>query len=103
MPPVESLRGVSPGPALEASVRRKRMLLVSNPYATTVSERLKSLVVYSLQGRYDAPATRTEGPAHAAELARAAVADGYDIVAAFGGDGTVSEATNGLAGSDTPL
>src|SRR3954471_6667450 len=103
MPRLESLRVGSPAPALEASVRRKRMLLVANPYATTVSGRLKSLVVYALQGRYDVDAADTEGRGHATELAREAAADGYDVVAAFGGDGTVNEAANGLAGSDTAL
>jgi diacylglycerol kinase family enzyme len=103
MPPVEPLRGVSPGPALEASVRRKRMLLVANPYATTVSERLKSLVVYALQGRYDVDAADTEGRDHATQLARAAAADGYDVVVGFGGDGTFNEIANGLAGSATAL
>ena len=33
--------------------RKKRMLVIVNPYATTVSARLKNLVVYALQGRYD--------------------------------------------------
>ena len=32
---------------------RKRMLVIVNPYATTVSDRLKNLVVYALRGRYD--------------------------------------------------
>src|SRR5919112_3386634 len=103
MPPLESLRGVSPAPALEASVRRKRMLLVANPYATTVSGRLKSLVVYALQGRYDVDTADTEGRDHATELAREAAAEGYDVVVAFGGDGTVNEAANGLAGSAAAL
>jgi diacylglycerol kinase family enzyme len=103
MPPLESLRGAADAPALEAPVRRKRMLLVSNPYATTVSGRLTSLVVYALQGRYDVDAADTEGRDHATQLAREAAADGYDIVVAFGGDGTVNEAANGLAGSPTAL
>jgi diacylglycerol kinase family enzyme len=44
--------------------------------------------------------TRARG--HAIEIAREA-ADGYDVVITFGGDGTVNEAANGLAGSDVPL
>jgi len=32
---------------------KKRMLIIVNPYATTVSNRLKNLVVYALQGRYE--------------------------------------------------
>jgi diacylglycerol kinase family enzyme len=103
MAPLESLRGARPAPALEASVRRKRMLLVANPYATTVSERAKSLVVYALQGRYDVDAADTEGRDHATHLAREAADDGYDVVVAFGGDGTFNEVANGLAGSATAL
>jgi diacylglycerol kinase family enzyme len=103
MPPLESLRGAHSAPALEASVRRRRMLLVANPFATTVSGRVKSLVVYALEGRYDVDTADTEGRDHATELARAAAAEGYDVVAAFGGDGTFNEVANGLAGSATAL
>jgi len=39
---------------------------------------------------------RTEKPGHAAELARAAVKDGFDTVVAAGGDGTANEVLNGL-------
>src|SRR3954454_12508648 len=103
MPPLESLRGAGPAPALEASVRRKRMLLVANPYATTVSGRLKSLVVYALQGRYDVDAADTEGRDPATQLARDAAADGYDVFVGFGGDGTCTEIANGLAGGAPAL
>jgi diacylglycerol kinase family enzyme len=82
---------------------RKRMLIIVNPYATTVSDRLKNLVVYALRGRYSVRAVETESRDHATQLCSEAARDGYDAVVAFGGDGTVNEAANGLAGSDTPL
>ena len=103
MPPLESPQRAGEARALEAPVERKRMLVIANPYATTVSERLKSLVVYALQGRYDVHAVDTEARGHATELCRAAAAEGYDVVVAYGGDGTVNEAANGLAGSATAL
>jgi len=81
----------------------KRMLVIVNPYATTVSDRLKNLVVYALRGRYLVDAIDTERREHATELCREAAREGYDVVVAFGGDGTVNEAANGLAGSRTPL
>jgi len=86
-----------------ASAPEKRMLIIANPYATTVSDRLKNLVVYALRGRYHVDAIDTESRDHATELCREAASEGYDVVVAFGGDGTVNEAANGLVGSETPL
>src|ERR671929_578929 len=82
---------------------RRRMLVIVNPYATTVSDRLKNLVVYALQSRYAVEAVETEARAHATQLCREAASEGYDVVVAFGGDGTVNEAANGLIGTETPL
>jgi diacylglycerol kinase family enzyme len=82
---------------------KRRMLIIVNPYATTVSDRLRNLVVYALQGRYEVDAVDTEARGHATELCREAAHEGYDVVVAFGGDGTVNEAANGLLGSSTPL
>ena len=82
---------------------KRRMLIIVNPYATTVSDRLRHLVVYALQGRYEVDAVDTEDRGHAIELCREAAHEGYDVVVAFGGDGTVNEAANGLRGSPTPL
>src|SRR3954447_25652696 len=87
----------------EGSTPSRRMLVIVNPYATTVSDRLKNLLVYALQGRYEVDAVETEARDHATELTREAAAEGYDVVVAFGGDGTVNEAANGLVGSKTPL
>src|ERR1700724_2053959 len=78
---------------------KRRMLIIVNPYATTVSDRLRHLVVYALQGRYEVDAVDTEAQGHATELCREAAHEGYDVVVAFGGDGTVNEAANGLIGS----
>ena len=88
---------------LQRDVARRRMLVIVNPYATTVSDRLKNLVVYALQSRYDVDAVDTQAKAHATELTREAADEGYEVVVAFGGDGTVNEAANGLVGSDVPL
>jgi diacylglycerol kinase family enzyme len=82
---------------------RKRLLMIVNPYATTVSSRLRNLVVSALRGTYIVDAVDTERRDHATEICREAAQEGYDAVVAFGGDGTVNEAANGLAGSGTPL
>jgi diacylglycerol kinase family enzyme len=82
---------------------KRRMLVIVNPYATTVSDRLRNLVVYALQSRYSVEAIDTEKRDHATQICREAAREGYDVVVAFGGDGTVNEAANGLVGSDTPL
>jgi diacylglycerol kinase family enzyme len=79
------------------------MLLIVNPYATTVSDRLKNLVVYALQGRFDVEAVSTQAQNHATEIGREAIDGGYDVVVAFGGDGTLNEVVNGVAGTDLPV
>ncbi len=88
---------------LAARAPKKRMLIIVNPYATTVSDNLRHLVVHALQGRFDVDAVDTEARGHATEICREAAHEGYDVVVAFGGDGTVNEAANGLLGSPTPL
>jgi diacylglycerol kinase family enzyme len=87
----------------QADVPSRRMLVIVNPYATTVSDRLKNLVVYALQSRYEVEAVDTQAKLHATEICREAAEEGYELVVAFGGDGTVNEAANGLIGTDVPL
>ena len=102
-PPVASFEALADTFALTEPTERKRMLIIVNPYATTVSDRLRNLVVYALQGRYEVTAMDTQARGHATAICREAAEEGYDVVVAFGGDGTVNEAANGLAGSPTPL
>jgi diacylglycerol kinase family enzyme len=97
-----------PAPAAAAmplapDAAKKRMLIIVNPYATTVSDRLKNLVVYALQARYEVEAVDTEAAEHAIEIGREAQHGDYDIVVAFGGDGTLNEVANGLAGTNVPV
>jgi diacylglycerol kinase family enzyme len=82
---------------------KKRMLIIVNPHATTVSDRLKNLVVYALQGRFEVETVATEAQNHATEIGQEVRDHGYDVVVAFGGDGTLNEVANGLAGTDIPV
>jgi diacylglycerol kinase family enzyme len=101
--PLDSLERLGELWALEQPIEKRRMLVIVNPYATTVSDRLKNLVVHALQSRYEVTAFDTQRQGHATELVREAADEGYDVVVAFGGDGTLNEAANGLAGTGVPL
>jgi diacylglycerol kinase family enzyme len=101
--PAQSLERLVEAWTLEQPLRKRRMLIIVNPYATTVSDRLRNLVVHALESRYDVTAFDTQRQGHATELVREAADEGYDVVVAFGGDGTLNEAANGLAGTGVPL
>lgn len=45
----------------------------------------------------------TTGSGHGMELARQAAGDGFDIVVAVGGDGTINEVCNGIVGTQAAL
>lgn len=82
---------------------RRRILVIVNPHASTVSDRLKNLVIYALQGRFEVEVEATEGQNHATEIGRGARDGAWEMVVAFGGDGTVNEVANGLVGTGIPL
>ena len=62
------------------------------------------LIIDSLRGLgYDVEERETQGVGDATRLAGEAVEQGRDLVCVIGGDGTVNEAINGLAGAGVPL
>ncbi len=80
-----------------------RVLLVVNPAASSVTTRARVAVEGILRGRLPIDVAETTRRGHATELTRDAVASGYDVVAVLAGDGTLNEAADGLAGSQTAL
>jgi diacylglycerol kinase family enzyme len=73
-----------------------RALLVVNPNATTTSERRQDVLATALRTEIDLHVVQTRRRGHAAELARTAGSEGFGVVVALGGDGTVNEVVNGL-------
>ena len=80
-----------------------RVLLLVNPHASSVNARTQVVIQKALSADHDVTLVATHRRGHASRLAHGAVADGCDVVAVLGGDGTLNEAINGLAGSDVAL
>jgi diacylglycerol kinase family enzyme len=73
-----------------------RALLIANPKATSTSQRVRDLLVRTFASDLDLELVETAYRGHAMALAEQAAVDGYDVVVALGGDGTVNETVNGL-------
>lgn len=80
-----------------------RLLLIVNETATAVTARRRVLVQRVLGADHKLEVEETSRRGHAARLARGAALDGVDAVVVLGGDGTLSEAADGLAGTATAL
>ncbi len=74
-----------------------------NESASSVTLRARVVIHKSLAADHQVTVAETSRPGHAATLAQSAVSKGMDAVVVLGGDGTVNEAANGLAGSLTAL
>lgn len=57
----------------------------------------------ALSADHEVTVAETNRRGHATRLAQNAATEGIDVVAVLGGDGTLNEAANGLAGSQTAL
>lgn len=73
-----------------------RTLVVVNHAATTTSPRTLGVLLSALRHDLKVEVAETDHRGHAVELARTARLDGFDLVLAMGGDGTVNEVVNGL-------
>jgi diacylglycerol kinase family enzyme len=80
-----------------------RLLLLVNTSASSVTPRARVVIQKALAADHDVHVAETSRRGHATRLALGAAADGVEVVVALGGDGTLNEAANGLAGTDTAL
>ena len=81
----------------------KRIQVIINPASGQPDTILNKLnVVFREVGvKWDVSITQKSGDA--TRLTREAVADGVDVVAAYGGDGTVMEVAHGVMGGNVPM
>ena len=75
-----------------------RALLIVNPNATSTTQVRRDVIAHALASQAELDVVETRYRGHAAALAAAAVTDGHQLLFTLGGDGTVNEAVNGLAG-----
>jgi diacylglycerol kinase family enzyme len=80
-----------------------RLLLIVNPTASSMTPRRRVRIQRELGHHHRLEVAETTRRGHATRLARAAARDGVDIVVVAGGDGTLNEAADGLAGTHTVL
>ncbi|HET9061041.1 MAG TPA: diacylglycerol kinase family protein [Acidimicrobiales bacterium] len=80
-----------------------RLVLVVNTSASSVTHRTRVVIQRALSAEHDVAIATTNRRGHATRLAQGAASDGADVVVVLGGDGTLNEAANGLAGSATAL
>lgn len=83
----------------------KRGILIYNPTAgqRDLQSRMSELIDRMRARGLELVNTPTTGQGHATEIVRTFLARGIDVVVVCGGDGTISEAASGLAGSEVPL
>ena len=84
-------------------MRFHRVLLIVNPVARTVSKPTLAVIEKALSADFRLEVAETKERGHANELAAQAVEEGIDLVVVFSGDGTINEAVNALAGTETAL
>lgn len=80
-----------------------RLLLIVNVKAGSVTPWTVNVIERALASEFDVERAETKRQGHATHLAQGAAHEGVDLVVSMGGDGTVNEVANGLAGTNVPL
>jgi len=80
-----------------------KIALISNASASSVTARTRVVIQKALSADHEVTLLETARRGHATRLARGAAAEGADVVCVLGGDGTLNEAANGVAGTQTAL
>ena len=80
-----------------------RLLLIVNENASSVRPWTVDVIERALSSEFTVERAETKQQGHATHLARGAAHEGVDVVASMGGDGTLNEVANGLAGTDVPM
>jgi YegS/Rv2252/BmrU family lipid kinase len=86
-------------------MKQQKLFLIINNYAGHKNgDRVIDVVIpFLLKNGCSVEYAFTQYAGHAAELARIACENGFDLVVAVGGDGTVNEVAQGLIGTNTPM
>jgi diacylglycerol kinase family enzyme len=77
-------------------MRRKRVCLIINPHAGKNFERLSGILTVFAAAGWKTELALKEYGGHAMELAKDAAERGYDLIVAYGGDGTLNQVVNGV-------
>ena len=80
-----------------------RIALIVNAAASSVTARTRVVIQKALSADHDVTLMDTTRRGHATRLARGASVERFDLVCVLGGDGTLNEAANGVAGTETAL
>jgi diacylglycerol kinase family enzyme len=80
-----------------------KLLLLVNSSASSVTPRSRVVIQKALSADHEVTLAVTSRRGHATRLAQGAAATDVDVVVVLGGDGTVNEAANGLAGTACAL
>lgn len=80
---------------------RKRVCLIINPHAGKNFEELSGILAVFAAAGWKTDIALKEYGGHAMELARDAAEQGYDLIVAYGGDGTLNQVVNGVMNART--